>query len=363
MNEFPQFLAGCRLWVFLLVLGLLFSAVTFAQTAQRDRQQAVELSRNKSWDQAIASYRKALDLEPNDPDTHYNLALTLKYKGDAKQAVEEFEATLRLKPKWADAHYGLGATWFDLHDQAAALKELHTAIDLDPANVGAHRLLARIYLQQNDPAAAERELRRALQSKPSAEMHLELGLAEGQLGNLAAAAAEFHRALRLNPRYAPAHSLLGVTLRRQGDHAAALAEFRRAVEIDLKDPEAQYNLGMELKSGGNTAGAISAFLGPPPALRLVSRHMPVVEGQSRSCFSRARRPGSASTRVGDSGRDSCLCGGLSPVFRPHRRNDRDHCCSSSPKTLVARHVAGSVGVAQSGATRLLPFRMEDSTAQ
>ncbi len=140
MNEFPQFLAGRRLCVFLLVMGLLFSAVTFAQTAQSYRQQAVELSRNKSWDQAIASYRKALDLEPNDPDTHYNLALTLKYKGDAKQAVEEFEATLRLKPKWADAHYGLGATWFDLHDRAAALKELHTAIDLDPANVGAHRL-------------------------------------------------------------------------------------------------------------------------------------------------------------------------------------------------------------------------------
>ena len=78
MNEFPQFLAGCRLWVFLLVLGLLFSAVTFAQTAQSYRQQAVELSRHKSWDQAIASYRKALDLEPSDADTHYNLALALK---------------------------------------------------------------------------------------------------------------------------------------------------------------------------------------------------------------------------------------------------------------------------------------------
>src|ERR1700730_11610332 len=204
MKSIPQLLERCRLLVFLLTWGFLFSAPSSAQTAQSYRQQAVELSRNKSWDQAIASYRKALDLEPNDPDTHYNLALTLKYKGDAKQAVEEFEATLRLKPKWADAHYGLGATWYDLNDQAAALKELHTAIDLDQANAGAHRLLARIYLQQNDPSAAERELRRALQSKPSAEMHLELGLTEGQLGNLAAAAAEFHRALRLNPRFAPA---------------------------------------------------------------------------------------------------------------------------------------------------------------
>src|SRR5215831_14820907 len=109
--------------VFLLILGLFFAAPSFAQTAESYRQQAIELSRHKSWDQAIANYHKALDLAPNDPLTHYNLALTLKYKGEARQAVEEFESTLRLKPKWADAHYGLGATWYDLHDLVAAQKE------------------------------------------------------------------------------------------------------------------------------------------------------------------------------------------------------------------------------------------------
>src|SRR5882762_3299704 len=143
MKPIPQLLERCGLLVFLLAWGFLFSAPSSAQTAQTYRQQAIELSRNKSWDQAIASYHKALDLEPNDPDTHYNLALTLKYKGDAKQAVEEFETTLRLKPKWADAHYGLGATWYDLNEQAAALKELRTAVDLDPANATAHRRRAR----------------------------------------------------------------------------------------------------------------------------------------------------------------------------------------------------------------------------
>src|ERR1700730_14446567 len=129
--------------VFLLILGLLLSAPSFAQTAESYRQRAIELSRMKSWDEAIASYHQALDLEPDDPSTHYNLALTLKYKGDAKQAAEEFAAALRLKPKWADAHYGLGAAWYDLGEQAAALKELRAAVELDPANTGAHRLLAR----------------------------------------------------------------------------------------------------------------------------------------------------------------------------------------------------------------------------
>src|SRR5437899_9429389 len=168
--------------VFLLVLGLLFAAPSFAQTAESYRQRATELARNKSWDQAIADYRQALALEPNDSLTHYNLALALKYKGDTKQAAEEFEATLRLKPNWADAHYALGATQYDLRDLAAALKELRQAIELAPSNAGAHHYLAMVYMQQSNPSAAEGELRQALKLNPSAAMHFELGLTEAQIG-------------------------------------------------------------------------------------------------------------------------------------------------------------------------------------
>src|SRR5437764_2231875 len=181
----------------LLLLLCLFAVPCFAQTAESYRRQAIEQSRQKSWDQAIGNYRKALELEPNDPLTHYNLALALKYKGDAAQAVEEFEAALHLKPKWAAAEYGLGAARYDLHDQAAAIKALESAIRLDPANAAAHRLLSRIYLEQNNPSSGKTELQRAIASKPSAELYTELGLAEGQLADLPGAAAAFRHALQL----------------------------------------------------------------------------------------------------------------------------------------------------------------------
>ena len=66
-----------------LALGLLTCSIAFAQTAEDYRQRALEFSRTKSWDQAIVNYRKVLELEPNDATTRYNLALALKYKGDA----------------------------------------------------------------------------------------------------------------------------------------------------------------------------------------------------------------------------------------------------------------------------------------
>src|SRR6202050_4875847 len=245
--------------VILVASVLVLSSPSFAQTAETYRKQAIDLSRAKSWDAAVADYRKALELEPNDADTHYNLALTLNYKGDSRQAAEEFEQAIRLKPNWAEAHLGLGATQYDLGDQVVALKELQATVRLDPANVTARGLIARIDLQQNNPSSAESELKRALAVKSTAELHFELGLVEGQLGKLDLATAQFRRAIALDPKFARAHAALGVSLRRQGNHAAALSEFRKAVAIDPNDPETQYDLGVELKASGDNAGAIAAY--------------------------------------------------------------------------------------------------------
>jgi cytochrome c-type biogenesis protein CcmH/NrfG len=137
-----------------LVLLFVFAVPGFAQTAATYSKAATEFARQKSWDEAIADYRKALELEPNDPLTHYNLALALKYKGESSGAATEFQAALRLKPKWADAYYGLGATRYDLRDLTTAAKELRAALALEPTNLAARRLLAHIYLEQNDPASA-----------------------------------------------------------------------------------------------------------------------------------------------------------------------------------------------------------------
>jgi len=90
--------------VVVLLLLLMSATPAIAQTATSYSQSATELARQKAWDQAIANYRKALELDPNDPLTHYNLGLALKYKDEVRDAAAEFQTALRLKPKWADAH-------------------------------------------------------------------------------------------------------------------------------------------------------------------------------------------------------------------------------------------------------------------
>ena len=74
-----------RPWLSFLILSCCLnfpvSPIILAEAQTRAevcRQQALTFSRNRQWEEAIEKYQEALRLEPNDPDTHYNLALVLK---------------------------------------------------------------------------------------------------------------------------------------------------------------------------------------------------------------------------------------------------------------------------------------------
>jgi tetratricopeptide (TPR) repeat protein len=49
-------------------------------------------------DQAIAEYEKALEIDPNDVDTHDNLGLAFLQMRKANEAMVQFREALRLKP-------------------------------------------------------------------------------------------------------------------------------------------------------------------------------------------------------------------------------------------------------------------------
>ena len=81
-----------------------------AQTAAQYRQQALELSSAKSWDEAIANYHKALELEPNLPDAHNNIANLLKATDRRDEAIAEYRIALQLRPDYPEVRNNLGAS-------------------------------------------------------------------------------------------------------------------------------------------------------------------------------------------------------------------------------------------------------------
>jgi tetratricopeptide (TPR) repeat protein len=68
-------------------------------------------------EQAVAAYRRALDLEPDNPWPLNNLGVLYRNAGRAGAAIEAFEQVLALKPDFADAQINLRLTYADLMPQ------------------------------------------------------------------------------------------------------------------------------------------------------------------------------------------------------------------------------------------------------
>ena len=90
LTGFSLQLVGC--------MGVQTSTAAGSDDEITNFNRAVELHKKGDLDEAIAEYRTALRLSPNDADVHNNLGLVLKALGRSAEAREEFTKVLSLLP-------------------------------------------------------------------------------------------------------------------------------------------------------------------------------------------------------------------------------------------------------------------------
>jgi len=106
-------------------------------TAEEWFECACELE-SGSPEEAIAAYRRALELDPAHADAHVNLGRLLHEAGDAASAATHYEAALSSRPEDAVAAFDLGVALEDLRQLPEALLAYQKAVRLDPKNADAH---------------------------------------------------------------------------------------------------------------------------------------------------------------------------------------------------------------------------------
>lgn len=84
---------------------------------QKLNNKASELMQQGDIDGAIARLESIQDLNPNFPQTNYNLGLAYKEKQDLERAVKYLERSIHLKPDFYQAHISLSVINEELADQ------------------------------------------------------------------------------------------------------------------------------------------------------------------------------------------------------------------------------------------------------
>ena len=78
---------------------------------------------------AIAEYRTAIRIKPDDAQARYGLGTALNVQGKLEEAVAEFRTEIRIKPDMAGAYYSLGLALRGQGKLDEAIAEFHKARD------------------------------------------------------------------------------------------------------------------------------------------------------------------------------------------------------------------------------------------
>ena len=99
---------------------------------------ANRLARRGQFDEAIAHYRKALEINPNVAEFHYNLGDTLANRGQVDEAIAHYRKALEIKPNYVEAHNNLGIALADRGQIDEAITHYRKALEIKPDYVNAY---------------------------------------------------------------------------------------------------------------------------------------------------------------------------------------------------------------------------------
>ena len=273
----------------IIVVSFLFSYSCFAQT-DAERSQAEEKYSQTAKDHfergdrflarklipdAIVEFKKALPLLNEDQDQlkaeiYTSLANAYNWKGTHKAAITACNKALKINPDIANAHYDLGFAYREEGNRKLAEKEFalyekllkqegeYIEIPDKPTSEDIERLitLGDNYFKEGRLDEAIAEYKKALDIKPRDDILNKLGQVHQQK-RVAGKPDETSKSEKTSDKMAnltradktakdaSIEELLrkGTAFYDAGEINKAIGAFRKILEIDSKEPEAHYNLG------------------------------------------------------------------------------------------------------------------------
>jgi tetratricopeptide (TPR) repeat protein len=178
------------------------------------------------YPQAEAAAKRALELDPSLAETHTSLALLKQYyELDWKGAEKEFRRAIELNPNEPEAHHYFSHYWLSIGDVDRSLAESRKALEIDPhaPSLVTHLAVHYLYARQFDLAIAQ--ARKALELDPDFWMtHRYLGWTFEQKIMFPEAIAELTIVAKLNRNNDESLGSLGHAYASSGDtvHAEQL---------------------------------------------------------------------------------------------------------------------------------------------
>lgn len=172
-----------------------------------------------NYAKAIANFKRATELTPNDPVLWKNLGEAYLFAKSYRKAEKSFLKALQLKPDYGDVLFDLGLLYYQMGNYKQAVKWLLKAANLDTyeERYKAYLLLAHVYKKLGNYKQYEYALKKAIDLYPAyKEALLELANYYYSKGALSSAESYYRLYLLEYPRDYEIKLRLAQVLKKEG---------------------------------------------------------------------------------------------------------------------------------------------------
>jgi tetratricopeptide (TPR) repeat protein len=238
------------------------------------------------YDEAVAHYRLALNVSPNDPSLYNHLSYAYSKKGDGMEAeawarhalslrpiypeaqnhlgialglqgkYPEAEAcyweALRLMPTFPKAYANLAQLCYLERRQDDAIEMANNALAQDANQAEPHATLAAVFIRQRKWEQALSECRQALQLNPHLpEALFNLASCHLEMGQFAEATQVCQDALRINPDHIDIEQIVGLIALKESRLDDALSSFDKVLRKKPNEALVHFNRAVTWIMQGN----------------------------------------------------------------------------------------------------------------
>jgi len=151
--------------------------------------------------EAMALFRKAVELDPSSDVGHRNLAFAYAEKGVLNRAIQEYEAAIRLDPQDAESCFNLALVYHRREELERSIAYNEMAVARDPRFVEAYVNLGFDYVEQGMVDQARTSFEKAVEINPQcANAAFGLALTYEAKGQKAQARAWWRKYLKFEPK-------------------------------------------------------------------------------------------------------------------------------------------------------------------
>lgn len=207
------------------------------------------------FDEAIADYRKALSLDPENQGLWHNLALCYGHTERLDAAVGVLDTLHHIAPSYTPALNIRAQVHIQQGDTTAAYEDIRESMAIDKYDAAVYSMRAILSLQQSRYADAEEDLTYAIHLMPSSGDYVNRALARYHQDNLRGAMADYDLALDLDKNSFLAHYNRGLLRAQVGDDNRAIEDFDFVIAQEPDNTIAVFNRALLRQKTGDYQGA------------------------------------------------------------------------------------------------------------